>query len=101
MCLPTPNNKRHGVGCSASLRNFLGAKTALRNSRDTIKTITDRTADLRRHKAIHDVLLILQGNFPQLQVALHEPDPKKCRDAVRMAALIMRNSWRSFRNRGQ
>lgn len=72
------------------------AKTALRNSRDTIKTITDRTADLRRHKAIHDVLQILQGNFPQLQVALSEPDPKKCRDGVRMAALIMRQSWRNF-----
>lgn len=78
------------------LDQYPQAKTALRESRETIRTITDRTADLRRHKAIHDVLGILQGNFPQLKVAFNQPDPKKCRDGVRMAALIMWQSWRSF-----
>ena len=78
------------------LGQYPEAKAAIRESRDTIKTITDRTADLRRHKAIHDVLQIIQGNFPLLQAALNETDQKKSRDGIRLTALTMRQSWRSY-----
>ncbi|MDD1517594.1 MULTISPECIES: trypsin-like serine peptidase [Bradyrhizobium] len=72
------------------------AKAAIRSSQTTIKTITDLTADLRRHKAIHDVLQTIQGNIPILKNALNETDQKKSRDGIRMAALTMRNSWRTY-----
>lgn len=78
------------------LGQFPEAKAAIRDSQETIKTITDRTADLRRHKAIHDVLQIIQGNFPLLQAALKETDQKKSRDGIRITALTMRQSWRSY-----
>ena len=78
------------------LGQYPEAKAAIRDSRDTIKTITDRTADLRRHKAIHDVLQIIQGNFPLLQAALNETDQKKSRDGIRLTALTIWQSWRSY-----
>ncbi|HEY0331019.1 MAG TPA: serine protease [Rhodopseudomonas sp.] len=78
------------------LGQYPDAKTAIRDSGATIKTITERTADLRRHKAIHDVLQTIQGNFPILMSALNEPDQKKSRDGIRMTALIMRQSWRNY-----
>lgn len=78
------------------LGQYPEAKAAIRDSRETINAITDRTADLRRHKAIHDVLQIIQGNFPMLQAALKETDQKKSRDGIRITALTMRQSWRSY-----
>jgi hypothetical protein len=83
-------------GLFRMLGQYPEAKAAIRDSRETIKTITDRTADLRRHKAIHDVLQIIQGNFPLLQAALNETDQKKSRDGIRITALTMRQSWRSY-----
>jgi hypothetical protein len=78
------------------LGQYPEAKAAIRDSRETIKTITDRTVDLRRHKAVHDVLQIIQGNFPLLQTALNDTDQKRSRDGIRMTALTMRQSWRSY-----
>jgi hypothetical protein len=78
------------------LGQYPEAKAAIHESRETIKTIADRTADLRRHKAIHDVLQIIQGNFPMLLAALKETDQKKSRDGIRITALTMRQSWRSY-----
>ncbi len=78
------------------LGQFPEAKAAIRDSLDTIKIITERTADLRRHKAVHDVLQSLQGNFPLLEAALNETDQKRSRDGIRNVGLTMRQMWRSY-----
>lgn len=78
------------------LGQYPEAKAAIRRSSDTIKTITDRTTELRRHKAIHDVLQSLQGSFPLLQAAFKETDPKKANPIIRLTALTMREFWRRY-----
>lgn len=78
------------------LGQYPQAKAAIRRSQSTIKTITGLTADLRRHKAIHDVLQTIQGNLPMLELALNEIDQKKSRDSIRLVARTMRQSWRNY-----
>lgn len=78
------------------LGQYPQAKAAIRRSQNTIRTITGLTTDLRRHKAIHDVLQSIQGNLPMLLQALNEIDQKKSRDSIRLVARTMRQSWRNY-----
>ncbi len=78
------------------LGQYPEAMSAIRKSSQTIKTISDRTADLRRHKAVHDVLQILQSFLPALQAAFEETDPKKANQSMRLSARTMERTWSSF-----
>lgn len=75
------------------LREYPDAKKAIDDSREIVKGIADRIADLRLYKIVHDVLMVLQLNLSRLQEALNEADPKKSRDSVRLTAETMLQSW--------
>jgi hypothetical protein len=83
-------------GLFGILAQYPDAKAALRRSSTTIKTITERTGDLRRHKAIHDVLQILQSNLPLLEAAFGDTDQKRANQTMRLTSITMRESWRTY-----